>query len=183
LNSFSEWARKSENLSAIGFGSRRFWAFIQWLRDQKKGEKTIHDRAILIKQAFKWAAVEKLIPENLLAGLKVEKPTPNEQPCFTPAQVATLLADADPHEAAIFATMAYLGLRFGDVRELKWSDILWNQGEHGFVVVRRGGSSRNTTKNKKVRRIPLNTGLKPYLATVPRKFDCVFSARPSTKYP
>jgi integrase len=182
LNSFAQWSRSTDNLSAVGFGPRLFWTYIQWLRDNKSGEKTVYDRAILIKQAFKWAALEKAIPENLLAAIKVDEPSPNEQPCFTPDQVATLLANADPHEAAIFAVMAYLGLRFGEVRDLQWSDILWNQGAHGFVVIRRGGSSRRT-KNKKVRRIPLNVDLKPYLASLPRTFDRIFTARPSKKHP
>jgi integrase/recombinase XerD len=115
--------------------------------------------------------------------VKIEEPVPTEQPCFTPAQVVALLANADPHEAAIFATMAYLGLRFGEVRDLRWSDILWDQGANGFVVIRRGGSTRNRTKNKKVRRIPLNPNLKPYLAALPRTFENIFTARPSKKYP
>jgi integrase/recombinase XerD len=182
LHSFAKWAQETGNTSAVGFGSRLFWSFIQWLREQKKGDKTIYDRAILIKQAFKWASGEKLIPENLLSGLKIAEPVPNEQPCFTPAQVATLLLNADPHEAGILATMAYLGLRFGEVRDLRWSDILWDQGASGFVVIRRGGSTSNRTKNKKVRRIPLNPNLKPYLAAIPRAFDCVFTARPSKKH-
>jgi integrase len=183
LNSFVEWAKATGNLSAVGFSSRLFWSFIQSLRDKKKGDKTIYDRAILIKQAFKWAALEKMIPENLLAGLKVEEPAPNEQPCFTPAQVATLLSKADQHEAAIFATMAYLGLRFGEVRDLRWSDVLWDQGNIGFVVIRRGGSSKGKPKNKKVRRIPLNPHLHPFLMAIPRKQECIFTARPSKKHP
>ena len=183
LNSFVEWTNETGNISAVGFGSRLFWSFVQWLRNQKKGDKTIYDRAILIKQAFKWAATEKLIPENLVSGIKIEEPVPTEQPCFTANQVAILLANADPHEAAIFATMAHLGLRFGEVRDLRWSDILWDQGASGFVVIRRGGSISNRTKNKKIRRIPLNPGLKPYLAALPRTSENIFSARPSKKYP
>jgi hypothetical protein len=98
MNTFAEWANSCVNISAVGFSPRLFWSFIQTLRDQKKSDVTIYDRAILIKQAFKWAAMEKLIPENLLAGLRIEEPAPNEQPCFTPAQVAVLLVAADPHE-------------------------------------------------------------------------------------
>jgi len=183
LTCFAEWAKETRHLSAVDFGSQLFWSFIQWLRDQNKSTKTIYDRAILIKQAFKWAAKERLIPENLLAGLSIEKPVPNEQPCFTAEQVAVLLQNADPHEAGIFATMATLGLRIGEVRDLKWSNILWDQGAAGFVVIRSGGSTKGRTKNKKVRRIPLNPQLKPYLTSIPRSFERVFTARPSAKHP
>ena len=183
LNSFKEWATKTGSLSAVGFESKLFWKFVKWLRDQKKGDKTVYDRAMLIKQTFKWAAAEKLIPENLLAGVRIEEPLATEQPCFTPMQVAILLANADPHEAAIFATMAYLGLRFGEVRDLRWTDILWDQGASGFVVIRRGGSTANRTKNKKIRRIPLNPNLKPYLVALARTTENIFTARPSKKFP
>jgi len=146
LNTFALWTAEAKHPSAVGFGPQQFWAHVQWLREQGKGDTTIYDRAILIKQAFKWAALEKLIPENLLAPVKVEEPASSEQPCFTPAQVATLLASADPHEAAIYAVMAYLGRRFGEVRDVRWSDILWDQGSSGFVVVRRGGSHSRTPR-------------------------------------
>src|SRR5438874_5393896 len=48
MNSFVEWSNETDNRSAVGFGSRPFWAYIQWLRDKKKGDKTIYDRAILV---------------------------------------------------------------------------------------------------------------------------------------
>jgi integrase len=182
LNCFADWSSERKRPSAVGFGSQDFWAFNGWMEQNGATEKTRYDRLVLIKQAFKWAAREKLIPENPLAGISMSKPAANQQPCFTQEQVAILLESADPHEAAIFATMAYLGLRFGEVRDLRWTDILWDVGADGFVVIQRGGSG-TTTKNKKIRRIPLNAGLKPYLATIPRTFDHVFTARPSAKYP
>lgn len=183
LNAFATWAETSNHNSAVTFGPNQFWGFVQHMRQIKKGDKTIYDRAILIKQAFKWAAGEKLIPENLIAKVKIDEPPATVQPCFSPSQVATLLDNADPHEAAIFATMAYQGLRFGEVRDLQWQDILWDSGTSGFIVIRRGGSTRGRTKTRKIRRIPLNPGLRPHLEKLPRRFETIFKARPSSKYP
>ncbi|MFA9478031.1 tyrosine-type recombinase/integrase [Phycisphaerales bacterium AB-hyl4] len=182
LLSLVAWSTTVGRRSATSFTADDFWRYNRWLADNGASEKTRYDRLILIKQAFKWAHKQKLLAENPLVGVSLSEPTPTEQPCFTPDQVSTLLREADPHEAAIYATMAYLGLRIGEVRELRWSDILFDAGEHGVVVVRRGGSG-GTTKNRGVRRIPLNPALKPYLDTVERKFERVFTARPSPKHP
>ncbi|CAN5530611.1 hypothetical protein BH09PLA1_BH09PLA1_25170 [soil metagenome] len=183
LGDWVDWCETTHRHSAVAYGSQDFWAYNGFMIENKKGDATRYHRLVLIKQAFKWAAREKHIPENLLTGIKLPRPEANEQPCFTEAQVAILLATADVHEAAMFACMAYLGLRFGEVRDLKWTDILWDVGNNGFVVIRRGGSRQDKTKSKRVRRIPMNPDLKPYLAKIPRKFERIFSSRPSKIYP
>lgn len=183
LNDWCDWCKTKEHHSAVSYGEEDFWSYSSHMIENKKSEKTIYDRLVLIKQVFKWALKKKHIPENLVAGISLCKPPPNQQPCFTEAQVAIILASAHVHEAAMYACMAYLGLRCGEVRDLKWSDILWNVGKHGFVVIRRGGSRKDKTKTGKVRRIPLNPALRPYLAGIPQKFDRVFTARPSEKHP
>ncbi len=181
---FDVWCNQTGRASIVKFSGSDFWTFNGWMRDQGHSEKTRYDRLVLVKQAFKYAAKEKMIPENLLFGITLYKPEPTEQPCFTPQQVAVLLATADVHEAAIFAVLAYLGLRFGEARDLRWSDIHWNSGgDGGFVSVCRGGSRNDKTKTGRSRRIPLHPALVPYLATVPRKFERVFTARPSNKHP
>lgn len=88
--------------------------------------------------------------------------------------------------------MAYLGLRIGEVRDLRWTDILWDQGKSGIVVVRRGGSN-NSTKSRRVRRIPLNPELRARLvqlkgdpASITKaggQHELVFTAKPSPRNP
>jgi integrase len=183
LTHWSSWCETTDRSSIVRHGSTDFWDYNGFMIEEGTGDSTRYHRLILIKQAFKWAVGEKHIPENRLAGIKLSRPDSGEQPCFTEAQVAILLAAAKPHEAAMFAFMAHLGLRFGEVRDLKWSDMLWDVGAHGFVVIRRGGSRPDKTKTSKIRRIPMNAALKPHLANIPRKFDRIFTARPSKKHP
>jgi integrase len=184
LVEFDAWCRQTGRGSVVRFGVADFWAFNGWMAERGHSEKTRYDRLVLIKQAFKYAAREKLIPENLLAGVPMNKPEPTEQPCFTPQQVAALLAKADPHEAAIFAALAYLGLRVGEARDLRWADVHFkDDGTGGWVTVKRGGSRPDRTKSGRSRRIPLNPALLPYLNTLPRSFETVFAARPSKKHP
>ena len=107
----------------------------------------------------------------------MKAPPATEQPSFTPEQIAMILGDADPlHEGAMFAVMAYAGLRFGEVRDLHWSSVVFDPDGSGMLVIRRGGS-RDFTKNKKVRRIPIHRDLRPFLEALPRTHARVFTAR------
>lgn len=184
LTRLDSWIEARGGRSVAAFTETDFWAFFQQMKDAGLGDKTCHDRAIIIKQAFKWAAspAGKLIPSNPLDGISLDEPSPTTQPCFTPQQVGTLLAKADAHHRPIFATMAFAGLRFGEVRELLWQDLLLDQGENGFIVVQRGGSD-GKTKSGRIRRIPIHPQLRALLDQLPRRFDRVFTAHASPKHP
>ena len=182
LAHFRRWGAEAKVFSAVGFAATEFWRFSSWLTGQEYQPKTVYSRLVLVKQVFKWAWENKLLPEYTLLTSKLTEPLQSEQPCFTPEQVALLLEHADPLEAAIYATLAYAGLRIGEVRALKWRDVLLDVGAHGILVIRRGGS-RNAPKNKKIRRIPIHARLRQYLLQLPRTHEHVFTARPSTRYP
>ena len=130
--------------------------------------KTRSDRAIVIKQLFKWAARQKLIPTNPIEDARVPEPPQTPQPCFEPRQVAALLETDDALERALFATLAYAGLRFGEARDLTWSCVQMPPDRAGHIIVRHGGSGE-TTKNRKVRRIPLHSELRSILECFPRQ--------------
>lgn len=166
LNESVIWAEATDARSANSFSERDFWAFNQVMTDAELSAKTRYDRLVIVKQCFKYAWRTKLIATNPLAGIAMDKPGSAPQPCFTPDQVAVLLDKADPHEAAIFATMAYTGMRFGEVRDLRPTDLLWDQGAHGFIVVQRGGSA-GTTKGRRMRRIPIHPSLRDILKKLP----------------
>ena len=182
LNALVDWFDAKGLRRASAFDERNFWGFNRKMAADRLADKTRYDRLVIVKQLFKWAARTKLIATNPLAGIQMDKPSSSIQPCFLPEQVAQLLERADPHEGAIFSVMAYAGLRFGEVRDLCWSDVLLDQGESGFIVVRRGGSA-GVTKTRRVRRVPVNPKLHDVLDRLPRTPSRVFSARPSKKYP
>jgi integrase len=185
LNELTNWYDERGAGLANSFTQRDFWAFNGWMtRDRKRtvGPKTVEDRLIIVKQLFKYGAKEKLIPVNALEGRSVPQAPGTVQPCFTPEQIAALLAAADATLRPIFAAMAYTGMRFGEVRDLRWSDIQFDQGVGGFIIIQRGGSGR-TTKNRKIRRVPMHPELRDILAALPRKFERVFTSLPSARYP
>ena len=179
---FVAWAQQNFNGSAGEFSEQHFWAWHKALIDDGFSVKTRSDRAIIIKQMFKWGARTKLIPTNPVADAILQEPPPTPQPCFEPWQVAKLLEEADDVLRPIFATMAYAGLRFGEVRDLTWASVVMPPDRPGFIIVQRGGSGQ-TTKSRKLRRVPLHAELRKILEALPRPGDRIFNSRPSKRYP
>ena len=181
INNLLDWADGGD-VPASRFSEDHFWKFAKHMRQIGLADKTVYDRLTIVKQMFKSALRRQLIAANSLAGLSMSKPAPTVQPCFTPAQVAAMLAEADVHLQPILATMAYTGLRFGEVRDLQWGDLDLNHGRYGVIMVRRGGSS-GTTKTKRVRMITIHPALREILDGLTPHTERIFSARPSRKHP
>lgn len=94
-----------------------------------------------------------------------------KQPCFTIEQVELLLSNAEPWAMPILATLAFTGMRIGELRELRWEDV---DLEANVIHVCRGGSD-GRTKNKQDRFIPVHAAkLKPVLSQLPRDSELVF---------
>ena len=124
----------------------------------------------------------KLLTVDPLSGESLSEPTTRRQPCFEPEQVSILLDKADPHEKVIFATLAYAGLRIGELQQLRWSCVTLDDKGGGVITVERGGSGE-TTKGKETRYVPIHEDLRVLLDKLPRDHELVFTARPSGKYP
>jgi len=161
-----------------------FWKFSEHMIGEGLGEKSRYNYLVIVKQVFRWAAQNRRLQINALASVKLEEPADVEQPVFSPLEVAGMLAAADPHERAIYSFLAYTGARFGEARDVLWEDVRLEDGAHGFVVIRRGGSD-GRTKSGRSRRIPIHPELRPVLAGLNRHPDSprVFHARPSLKHP
>ena len=177
------WCGNDGQRRAASLTEADFWSLRKFLIDKEEvGEKTAYDRLYIVKQMLKSALKRRLVSVNPFAGISMTKPESAQQPCFTPEQVATLLAKADSHLKPIVATLAYAGLRFGEMRDLLWSDLVLGNDNPGFIVVRRGGST-GKTKSKRLRRVPINPALRMILDGHARQFDRIFTALPSTKHP
>jgi integrase len=174
---FREWRRwaRSERVSRLShFTEARYWAFNRWMVEGGLSDKTRYDRLLILKQAFKWAIRNRLIENNPIQTADlIPRPSITPQPCFGPAQVARLLAAVRGQSKAIFSLMAYAGLRFGEVRELQWDDILWDEDRVGFLWIQRGGWD-GKPKWGRHRRIPIHPELALVLRALPRNGDRLF---------
>jgi hypothetical protein len=73
LLQFDQWCIATGRSSIVTFNESDFWSYNTWLTETGRSEKTRFDRVMLVKQAFKFAARMRLIPENLLSGISVVK--------------------------------------------------------------------------------------------------------------
>jgi integrase len=183
LSTFVAWAGQRFTGPAEQFSEKLFWEWNASMIADGYAAKTRHSRLTLIKQTFKWGAGRgKLLAVNPLADITLKEPAPTRQPCFDPSQVAALLEAADPLERAVFATLSYSGLRFGELRDLRWIDLLLPADSAGRVMVF-GGGSDGTPKNRESRRVPLHPKLRRILEALPRLGEHVFYSPASKRNP
>ena len=91
---------------------------------KSRGHRTAGLCVAILKNVFKYAAIRNLIERNPCLGLRAPKKPHQERRIPTREEIRKILdhLHGDRYEAA-FYLMAYLGLRVGEVRGLKWSDI------------------------------------------------------------
>jgi integrase len=166
-------AKRSE-APASEFSEKDFWAYNRFMTDGGLNRKTRYDRLIVLKQAIKYLSRSKQIPSYPLDAIRLSKPESKPQPCFTAEQVAALLGSADKHLRPIYYFFAYTGARFGEVRDVLWTDLLLDRGANGFIRISRGGSRADMPKDKESRLVPLHPDLRAILDDLPRLGERVF---------
>lgn len=100
----------------------------------KLSEKSVYNETIVIKQLFKWIAKNGYLSRNLLEPIRFEKIKSPKQPYFTIEQVELLLSNAKRWAVPMFATLAFTGMRIGELLQLHWEDIDF---DHNVVHVHR----------------------------------------------
>ena len=160
--------------SAATFNERDFWRYNRFMTDAGLFRKTRYDRLIVLKQAVKYLARAERIPNYPLGGIRLSKPESKAQPCFTADQVNSLLEVAAAYLRPIIMYFAYTGSRFGEVRDLRWEDLLLDRGKNGFIRISRGGSRADTPKDKESRLVPIHADLRAVLDSLSRLGERVF---------
>jgi len=173
LDKLKEFCRESRISLAHRFGRESLFAFREWLIAREYADKTVYGALTLAKQVFKWGHAEGRLREYRLAGAKIAKAKAKPQPCFTTDQVDLIIANSEGLEKVAFATLAYAGLRIGELEQLRWVDVEFNSGELGMFHIRRGGSS-GSTKDKDHRFVPIHLTIRPLIEALPRTHDRVF---------
>ena len=169
-------------MPAVQFGEREFWIYRRAMVDANLHDKTVYDRLSILKHIFNYLERVGRIPRSQLKVIKMRKPESDTQAIFTAEQVATIFSLANTYERPIYMFMAYTGCRYGEVRDVLWTDIDFDRGSSGFVLISKGGSA-GKTKDKESRRVPIHLELKSALLPLPRIGDRVFHGIPSPRYP
>ncbi len=173
LDKLKEFCRQRRISLAHRFGREAFFAYRQWLADKGYADKTIYGALTLAKQVFKWGFQEGKLRGYRLVAARIAKARAKPQPYFTTEQVELVVANSERAERVAFATLAYAGLRIGELEQLQWSDVQRDRGDLGMFHIRRGGSN-GTTKDKDHRFVPIHPRIRPLLDALPRTGEQVF---------
>jgi site-specific recombinase XerD len=172
LDRFKRWCKSEGIRRARTFSPDDLFAYRAYLSERHKlSDKSIYNETIVIKQLFKWATRHGYLSRNLLEPIRFEKVKSPKQPCFTIEQVELLISNAEGWAVPMFTTLAFTGIRIGELQQLQWEDVDFN---NNIIHVHRGGSD-NKPKDKEDRFIPIhNRKLKPILQSLPVKTELVF---------
>ena len=131
-------------------------------------KKTVSYRNKFISRAKafdNWLAKDGRIQSRKLAGLKkVSEEDAEKRRARRPlesAEVLALLKAAPVNRAAVYRFLVFTGLRRGELRQLRWSDLRLN-AENPFISLR-----PETTKNGKAAQVPLHPDLLAWVQEQP----------------
>jgi site-specific recombinase XerD len=140
--------------------------------------KTIYIESVVIRQVINFALSRSMLGTDPLKGLRLKKPKPAPQPCWTPEEVDKILQAAKEPERTKFLVLAETGMRVGELRWLTWDDVDF---ANGWIHIRAKDDWQPKTGDR--RAIPMKEKVKAALEKLPRHARWVFTANPSTKYP
>lgn len=140
-------------------------AILASLTGQKK-TVSYRNKFISRAKAFdNWLAKDGRIQSRKLEGLKkVSEEDAEKKRARRPleaGEVVALLNAAPPPRAAVYRFLVFTGLRRGELRQLRWSDLRLN-AESPFIYLR-----PEITKNRKAGQIPLHPDLLAWVKEQP----------------
>jgi integrase len=119
---------------------------------------TVFMETMVVRQLLRWCQSRRLIAVNPLAGYRVPKVISKKRPSPKLEDVRAILSVAPPRLQRILATLAFAGLRIGELRQLRVDDVDLTEG--WIRVESREGAE---TKTHRSRKIPIHPVLREIL--------------------
>jgi site-specific recombinase XerD len=140
--------------------------------------KTIYTECVIIRQLVNFALSRDLLAVDPLKGLRLRKPKPTRQPCWTWHQVQTILAHSPEAVRPAFTLLAETGMRFSELAWLTWDDIDW---ANNVLHIRPKEGWQPKTGDQ--RSVPLSRLAQQVLHALPRRWPWVVTMPPSPTRP
>jgi len=145
-------------------------------------ERTLSLELHLVQQVVHWFIDENLLPPEQRMKLGLKKLTGTDTYCYSRAEVDAILAHclANPRLEwlhPLLATLAMTGMRIGEARTLRHSDITWEPqpiiqiADEGSSHRKRVMNSARRTKGKRGRKVPIHPDLQVILQGLARHPD------------
>ncbi len=131
-------------------------SFITWRSMAKQSPRTLNHYLDAAQVLMGWLVDGGRVPENPLNGVqKVDTRGREtfERRAFSDDEIRRLIAVSGPR-AAIYSLAVQTGLRFSEMRSLRWGDVKIRNSDQVSVITLRA----LTTKNRRADVIPLSSG-------------------------
>ena len=119
-----------------------------------------------------------MLATDPLKGFKNKEPKPTRQPCFSPTEVAQIIAVSVEPQRSIYTVLADTGARIGEIKWLTWDDVDFEQN-----VLHIRPKDDWTPKNGDQRAVPMSNRVSRLLKSHKRLHRWVLTAAASKKYP
>lgn len=170
LENFERYAAEHQ-IFKIDAISARLYDGYRAQRAKQIDTYTSYNHGMILITMLKWCRSRRLISENPLDGYKLTKPRRRHHMAPTLAQVNAMLNAADEPIRTILATLAFTGMRVGELQQLRPQHLDLDGG--WIHIVSRADWQTKTGNSRKV---PIHPRLRSYLQAVPRsKRPLVFS--------
>jgi integrase len=140
--------------------------------------KTVFTESVVVRQLVNFALSRDLLAVDPLKGLKLKKPRPTRQPCWTLEQLRQILAASPPAVVPPLTLLAETGMRFGELAWLTWDDI-----DLTANVLRIQPKDGWQPKTGDQRAVPLNAQVRRLLEALPKRWRWVVAMPPSARCP
>lgn len=162
--------------------SRLNLAVIDEYRERRVKEgrapKTVYTETVVIRQLVNHAISRQMIADDPLKGLRLRKPKPTRQPCWTPALLVDIIDIAAGPARSCFEILRETGFRVGELIHLTWDDVDFGAG---FVHVRAKDGWKPKTGDE--RAVPMSPALRATLVALPRHGRWVVTMPPTRTSP
>jgi site-specific recombinase XerD len=153
-------------------------AYRELRKEQGAAPKTRYTETVIIRQLINFALSRDMLAADPLKGLKVKKPKPTRQPCWTAEEVKMILAASPAEVRPALTLLAETGLRFAEMAWLTWEDI---DVTANILHVRAKDGWRPKTGDERV--VPLSPKARQVLESLPQRWPCVLTMPPSRFHP
>ena len=140
--------------------------------------KTLYNACVILRQLIHFALKRNLLAADPMPGLKMPKPKPTQQPCWTREEVLAILAAAPEDIRVPLMLLAELGLRFGEMAWLTGVDIDFTANK---IHIRPKEGWKPKTGDQRC--VPMSPAVRELLATLPKTAAWLVPMPPSRTHP
>jgi integrase len=143
-------------------------SWVGQLVEDGAGAATVENSIGVLRMVLALAVEDRLIESNPAAGVKPPRRTPKSKVYLTHRQLDLIVAPMEPEDTAVTMTLAYCGLRAGELAALRVSDVDFLRRRisvsRSVSDVRGSGLVWSSTKTYEIRSVPIPAFLLPLLS-------------------